>query len=933
MPRGSLEIIGEVPVESMGTPTPEGGLIEIVNKKAFMPPLKPPQEAGWRRPAGPAIPQEIFEVAKQLTHFGDLYTMPFEGKPSLSTETYGAPYPIPRLSQGVKMPSEYKWEEETLKEGAAAFLSILPQMITKSATNPWLTLLSFAIYGAALGAIERKPPEEILTKEIPDLLTGGMLLMSAFPAAGKAKDFLKRLGEVGAVATKTASGEIFLSPSYYHKYFATPILNLLGKIANIPIIPKALEEKGLIYGRSIKELMQPGVARAPWSGAATLRKSEKSQAIMRQMTQGLVDELNALTPAERFHVSWFWSKGQWEPKGELLKEYMSLPLESKQRITRAMGVIGEWQQVTREKKEVYEVIREMSLRDNLQKLFRKALDEGEYGGLDPTFLKELKPYFTGEPFKPKKFMGMTYVPQVQVGLKKVIDHPGTSEETKAFAKDLYNLTANSLEILPKIARQAEEAVLFPKLRNNPMLTSLVKKPGFIQIDNKHFKGLWVEENTARAIGELGHIDSISSTIWNKFFMAPWKMGKVVLRIPTHFRNIYSNIVLNDWGGMPAFDPTGKSYSAYMEGIRELKKGGPIAKEFQKRTGYSTTFSDVETAHFPSALRYGANAFDIGEYLFSKITRPFARLYQMEESWAKLSKYIYNTKYLGMPKDAAALDAVKWTFNYGETTPFVRSLSRTIVPFAIWQTKSIPLMIETAIKHPVRFFKWAMVPPALTALGLKAAGMSPDEWQELKTKFPDYIKEGVFSVIPWRDRQGRLQLFNWTWMLPGIGDVADLRSQGLFTFLQHPVLTWAGNLRANETFAGAPIWYDWEPDTVKAWRMLNHTYLQFAPSIIGTDLRDIYRTSREFLFEPLGLAELGERKALTPAQLLAAQFGARITPVLEEEAKRQHFYKLKSYEREIRGKIIRELKNAKTDAARRSVVEKYYPYFRQVLEEH
>lgn len=888
MPREILKLLGES--EASDIPIPSGESLEIVERyrpsreiKTLVSGEKP---LSWR--------QERFDIG-----------------------------PIPELRQEVAMPKPKDPFWEIMSTGTAAALSTLPLM--KNPKNPWLWLVSMGVYSATQGAFERKPPlettKEIVTEDIPM----AMVLGSLGPGAKTLGEFAKRLGQVGAITTKGAMGETLLSPSYYQKYFAEPILKGLGKIANIPIVPKALEEKGLISGRTLKTLFQPAIERVPKTAAASIRKAGVSETTMRQLSQGIAGGFNILNPEERFHVTTFLSRGQWEPKGALSEEYMKLSLDSKARINQLLGTIGEWFSLTKERKDVYETMREMSFREHLGKLFSKSLHEGH--SLDPIYLKELKPFFTGEPFKAKKFLGLTYMSEVQVGLKKIIEHPSVTPEAQELAKDLYNLTASSLEILPKVAREAEKAVLFPKLRNNPMVTSTKPKPGFVTLDHKEFKGLYVEKETAQAIEELGHIDTISTTIWNKFFMAPWKMGKVVLRIPTHFRNVYGNMVLNDWGGMSILNP--RTYRTYIDAIKELKKQGPLTREFQKMTGVATTFADVETAHFPTALKYGANPFDIAEYLFSRITKPFARLYQMEETWAKTAKYIWNLDN-GMSKKDAALDAVKWTFNYGEVTPFVRTVRQTFVPFATWQTKVIPLMIETAIKHPVRFLKWMAVPLTLTALGLSQVGMSPDEWQELKRKFPDYLKEGVFSVVPWRDKNEKLQLFNWTWMLPGIGDVADLKHQGLFTFFQHPLLTWAGNLQANKTFSGAPIWYDWEPSEVKAWRMLTHTYMQFAPSIIGTDVRDLYRTAQEHLFEPMGLTEVGEKKALTPLQLLASQFGLRVSPILESEVAQKYYQRLKAMQREIRSNMSKELKNAKTDRARQTVIQKYTGYLKETI---
>jgi len=198
------------------------------------------------------------------------------------------------------------------------------------------------------------------------------------------------------------------------------------------------------------------------------------------------------------------------------------------------------------------------------------------------------------------------------------------------------------------------------------------------------------------------------------------------------------MILNSWGGLWPWRG-----DIYLKAARELRRPTQIARQFTQDTGYSTTFAEVETRHLPRFLRYDKTGLDVFEYYLQRVTAIPTRAYQMVETWAKLAKYIYNLE-KKMPRAEAARDAVRWTFNYGETTPFVRGLATTLIPFARWQSKVIPLFFETLERHPERLVPWALLLPAMTAYSLKATGVSSYEWQRIKEMLPEW--QSVRSIL-------------------------------------------------------------------------------------------------------------------------------------------------------------------------------------------
>lgn len=171
-------------------------------------------------------------------------------------------------------------------------------------------------------------------------------------------------------------------------------------------------------------------------------------------------------------------------------------------------------------------------------------------------------------------------------------------------------------------------------------------------------------------------------------------------------------------------------------------------------------------------------------------------YQTPDNVAKTYTYLHHVKN-GVPKDEAVRLAYAATFNYSDVTPFVKRMRTAIwgVPFATFALKAVPQTVETIAKNPARIAIFGKIRNDL----FKAAGV---EGQEELEAMPDYMQDGFFLKLPFKDAAGNSAYFDLSHILP-FGSLMD----GTFfrnPISQQPVLNFVKEISKNETFYGNKI---------------------------------------------------------------------------------------------------------------------------------
>jgi hypothetical protein len=196
---------------------------------------------------------------------------------------------------------------------------------------------------------------------------------------------------------------------------------------------------------------------------------------------------------------------------------------------------------------------------------------------------------------------------------------------------------------------------------------------------------------------------------------------------------------------------------------------------------SALFSDVESnlqGIKAGSLPEKLGAIGEGWEKTKGIANKAAKLYQAEEEWFKMAKYIHNIEREKMSSKEASKDAEKWLFNYGKVSKFQESYRSKWygAPFATFTFKAIPRIAEAAIKTPWRFILPGAMIYALEQAAMEKIKDSPEEFKAKKKLRPDWMQGdfmGIpnFARAPIIDEDGREYFLNLTYILPW-GDIGE-----------------------------------------------------------------------------------------------------------------------------------------------------------------
>ncbi len=558
-----------------------------------------------------------------------------------------------------------------------------------------------------------------------------------------------------------------------------------------------------------------------------------------------------------------------------------------------------------------------NLRKQLDKIDLPELDDPQLGPMVDNFLKSVQGSFEGKT-KPHEIMGQ---------MEQLLADPGVTPHFKRVLKDLYNLPASTPAAVAKASDRAAKGFMLSGLKERGAIATepaaglrLVGKGELTSFPG--LRGKFVPDDVYFELKAWQDVSKFSHHALNKWFMSPWKTSKVVLRPATHVRNIFSNLMLNDLGGLPVYD-----IGTYAQAWREFRDKGKIWKEYRNLTGAGGTFTanDIMQVGEGLKLHQVGGAYEhagmadrmLAYFDSNKVVSGMRNLYNAEEQLFKLAKYIKNRKG-GMDNYEAALDAMKWTHNYGEVTRATAAIRSTAMPFFTWQSKIMPLMAEVAKKHPMRLAKWFAGYEAMQMGALNGLNMNSDEWQYMNQIMPSYIADGQFLMMPFRDEKQRLQALNLTYMVPGFGDINQFMNDPVSTIVANPLVSIAGGLGANRTFTGAPIYYEWEEPTTKAAKAMSYVWGNLAPSWVPG--------GQDQLWSKIGQGIEDHPDAPTWYQILGQEMGFKIHTIDESQATRKKQALERMQLSELQTDFLRKMREAgkagKSDQTMQDIAERF-----------
>lgn len=438
---------------------------------------------------------------------------------------------------------------------------------------------------------------------------------------------------------------------------------------------------------------------------------------------------------------------------------------------------------------------------SIAKIARDKIDElgKQYAELgiisDATFSKNvgeyLGRYYKGreEPLEAVKRIFKRRFIKGERGRHRVLKTAAEREKAGLITDPMYAVSRTIGDLTFDIAN----ANAFRKIAQNPEwaqpyerfpTASEASRSGFVHLPKNPAYGdlsnMWVEKGIVSEINAMipNYSKGLSQDpIWREavdlydIMLTSWKYGKTALNPATHGRNIFSNVILADFGGLSP-----RRIDIYAQATREYAKKGVFYKEAAETGLFGTDWFGSEIKTMGKAITksnketmIGTTADMIADSKFGSLLGKPGRLYQAEEHFFKMALFVHRRK-LGDTPALASAHAQKYLFNYSDLSPFLKKLRRSPLggPFLSFTVKSIPVIAETAAKHPIRFFKYPAMFSALNEISKVQIGMTDEEYKQMQESLPEWQKNTWLTpkvLLPIRGQEGSPRVLDLTYNLP------------------------------------------------------------------------------------------------------------------------------------------------------------------------
>lgn len=447
-------------------------------------------------------------------------------------------------------------------------------------------------------------------------------------------------------------------------------------------------------------------------------------------------------------------------------------------------------------------------------------------------------------------------------------------------------------------------------------------------------GKYVHPKIYSDVTELNRIRNTFEQTYDAAIGA-WKLGKVVLNPSTHMRNKMSNKILLDMSGM-GYGEQAKYAAKALGHYKRNSEDYKIAKRFFARTTQvkgellDDMLKTTAQATGTSGFEKGLNATKRG---VKWITKKPSDLYQHEEFTNKFMKYLQQRD-KGRSVIEAVEEANKWLFDYGDLATWEKTIARRVVPFYTFPRKAIPRVLETAAERPLTLAKYPLAAEAITRYSLAKLEISEEDWEQIQKVLPDYMDKGSYMLMPYRDENGDLRFFDWTYILPWgelsqIGETTNVGS----ILLSNPIVRIPAELAANKSiWNGKKIYNDeipWSEMTPEYRREqiakgMKYFWGTLAPSLAPEGL---YwdRMIEAAKGTPIKTVTGKPKKRLLPETIAHTLLGLRTQAI---DPKAQKYYGLWEKQRQIR-EVQSDMKNIEMRKRSGNITEDEYQEKREI----
>ena len=385
----------------------------------------------------------------------------------------------------------------------------------------------------------------------------------------------------------------------------------------------------------------------------------------------------------------------------------------------------------------------------------------------------------------------------------------------------------------------------------------------------------------------------------KDFTKIWKTLKVPMNPPSVVRNFISNMVLLNLSGVS----TTRLPLRMVQALEEIINKGKYFKIAQKYGIASTTFSKQEMVQINRLYKIAKaqktkNWADKADSIASGLLNFAGDSYGFIETFGKIIKIIDDMK-AGKNPETAVYNAQKTLFDYSLVPTALKEVRQNPfgVPFATFQYKVLPFLLETFIRHPERYVKYMAV-PAIAAAAWKNQNkdMTNEDLESLKEVLPKYLRDGGNALVyPYKDDEGRWQFYDYSYSMPwgfytGIGNKIASGEMGEATddiigLWGGPGLSAAAAITTNkDPFTDREIVDPAAPPVDKAESILNYTWRQAAPTWL-TDIGFAGKMYEAVTKEPNYYGD----PTITKPQAWFRLVGQNIYPVDPEQSRDTNLY--------------------------------------------
>lgn len=363
----------------------------------------------------------------------------------------------------------------------------------------------------------------------------------------------------------------------------------------------------------------------------------------------------------------------------------------------------------------------------------------------------------------------------------------------------------------------------------------------------------------------------------------WKISKTALSPGVHTNNVMSNMVMADWHGVTAGHVV-KALGLVMAasdrkglgalGARDREAAREVLTRYEDAGGaiggwVTQEIRDEQMAPIIEALRRELQKTDQGQaqigvyaamqHLLHKrfpeavealrgsstgtktaaAAKVLMDLYQAEDDVFRLAAWL-KAKEQGATDLEAGKVARRSFLDYSINAPWISAMRSTAFPFIAFTYRAVPMLLETAGKHPEKLLKLMALAGGLNALGVMLGGGGDDEERKL---LPEEKAGRIWGMVPklirmpWNDAHGSpvyLDIRRW---IP-VGDVVDVSAGHAAVPLLPAMypggpLVVFGELVANKSmFTGKPIVLETDTAGEKARKVLDYLWKAFSPNLVG-----------------------------------------------------------------------------------------------------